>query len=141
MPIKKRILIVEDDEAIRHGTQLRLDCMGYSVTTAVDGADGFDQAKLHHPDLIMMDIRMPKMDGLEALRKLKADPTTTNIPVVMSSASPGDQWNAIDSGAKFFLRKPYTNEALLATVDCSVREHALPLSCEPQDETHAHSDD
>lgn len=118
---EKRILIVEDDEAIRHGTQLRLDCMGYRVITAVDGADGFDQAKRHCPDLIMMDIRMPKMDGLEALRKLKADPVTTKIPVVMSSASPGDQWNAIDSGAKFFLCKPYSNEALMTTVDSSVR--------------------
>lgn len=122
MSTEKRILIVEDDDAIRHGTQLRLDCMGYSVITAVDGADGLDQAREHHPDLIMMDIRMPKMDGLEALRKLKADPTTNEIPVVMSSASPGDQWNAIDSGAKFFLCKPYSNEALLATLHCSVSQ-------------------
>lgn len=121
MPIEKRILVVEDDEAIRHGTMLRLDCMGYEVILAVDGIDGLNQARRHHPDLIMMDIRMPKMNGMQALLELKADPTTTDIPVVMSSASPGDQSAAIDSGAKFFLRKPYTNEALLATIDCSVR--------------------
>lgn len=121
MPTEKRILVVDDDQAIRHGTMLRLNSMGYSVTMAVDGVDGLVQARQQSPDLIMMDIRMPKMDGLEALRQLKADPTTTDIPVVMASASPGDQWNAIDSGAKYFLRKPYTTEALRATVDGSVR--------------------
>ena len=134
MSTEKRILVVEDDEAIRHGTQLRLDCMGYSVITAVDGADGFAKAKMHHPDLIMMDIRMPKMDGLEALRRLKSEPSTDSIPVVMSSASPDDQWNAIDSGAAFFLRKPYSNTALLATVACSVRENPFSSSREPSDE-------
>lgn len=76
------------------------------------------------PDAIVMDVRMPRMDGLTALAELKADPDTRDIPVVMLSASLPDQKEALDRGARFFLRKPYGGQALIEAVRSS-----LPQEC------------
>lgn len=111
-----RVLIIDDDEAIRHGTRLRLEMNGFHVTTAIDGQDGLASVMASPPEIIVMDIRMPKMDGLTVLRRLKSDQRLKNIPVVIASASAEDQNEAIESGAAFFLRKPYANDALLATL-------------------------
>lgn len=116
MSTEGTILVVDDDDAIRHGTRLRLDMNGFQVTVAVDGSEALTKALDIQPDVILMDIRMPIMDGLTALRQLKSDPKTTDIPVVIASASAKDQTSSLDAGASFFLRKPYSNEALLATV-------------------------
>ncbi|QDV25168.1 response regulator [Aureliella helgolandensis] len=112
MPSSRRILIVEDDEAIRFATVLRLRQQGYQTFTASDGEAGLKAALTLRPDMILMDIRMPKLDGLAALRELKGNPETLHIPVVIVSASPGDQSNALDSGAEYFVRKPYSHELL-----------------------------
>lgn len=123
-----RILIVDDDEAIRFGTRLRLEMNGFDVTTAADGIDAIKSVLAATPDVIVMDIQMPKMDGLTALRRLKSDRSTAHIPVVIASASAQDQNDAIESGAAFFLRKPYSNEALLATVRRSPKVVPAPTN-------------
>ena len=115
------ILIVDDDEEIRFGTSLRLQSFGYRVETAVDGKDGIDKAISIQPDLILMDIRMPQLDGLSAMRYLRTNPSTAEIPCVIASASPNDQGNALDSGAEFFLRKPYSNDCLMASIESALR--------------------
>ncbi|EMI16289.1 two-component system response regulator [Rhodopirellula maiorica SM1] len=120
MSKQTRVLIVEDDEAIRFGTQLRLETRDFAVSTAIDGCDGLQQIRADQPDVILMDIRMPNMDGLTALAELKADPTTSEIPVIIASASLGDKTTALDIGAKYFLCKPYSNDALFAVVDSSL---------------------
>ncbi len=120
MSEKKHVLIIEDDEAIRFGTRLRLETRDYAVTTAVDGCDGLEQIRVNQPDVILMDIRMPHMDGLTALAELKSDATTCQIPVIIASASLGDKTTALDIGAKYFLCKPYSNDALFAVVESSL---------------------
>ncbi|GAB5406920.1 MAG: response regulator [Aureliella sp.] len=112
--MNKVVLVVEDDEAIRFGTMMRLCSQGYRVITACDGAEALELVEEHKPDLLLMDIRMPRVDGLTALHILKDRPETSEIPVVIVSASAADQANALEAGAKYFLRKPFGTEALLA---------------------------
>ncbi|MGB7328905.1 MAG: response regulator [Rubripirellula sp.] len=120
MQTKKHVLVVDDDEAILHGTQLRVAHNGYDVSIAVNGVEAIDKAVSLRPDVILMDVRMPVMDGLEALAKLKADPRTTKIPVVIVSASPGDKHTSLESGTHFFLTKPYINQAMLSAISSSL---------------------
>ncbi len=113
---KKRVLVVDDDEAIRHGTELRLTVHGYEVASAVDGSDAIEQTQIFRPDVIVMDVRMPVMDGLTALAHLKADESTNSIPVIIASASPGDQNTSLETGARYFLCKPFPNSTMLAAI-------------------------
>ena len=114
------ILIVDDDPEIRWGTSLRVQSLGHQVDTACDGEEAMEKVTADAPILILMDIRMPRLDGLSALRRLQADPATQRIPVVMASASPNDQENSFELGAKYFLRKPYSNEALAAAIHSAI---------------------
>lgn len=124
MPSAVKILLVEDDRAIQFGTMKRLSACGYEVLTADNGAEALAQADAHLPNLILLDIRMSVMDGLTALRALKDNPATANIPVIIVSASPGDQGSALDFGAEYFLRKPFSADLLQSTV-----EHFVATNC------------
>lgn len=114
----KVILIVEDEP--RNLTLLRdlLQVSGYSTIEATDGEKGVELAKASKPDLILMDIQMPKMDGLEATRMLKADATTSNIPVLALSsyAMKGDEERILEAGCDGYLAKPFDIQKLLKMV-------------------------
>lgn len=112
----KRILIVEDEVDIRRGARLRLQAAGYDTIEAGDGQEGLELAVEHQPDAILMDVRMPTMDGLAALQHLGEDERIRNIPVVMLSASLVDQNAALETGARFFLSKPYQGQSLLSAL-------------------------
>jgi adenylate cyclase len=79
------VLLIEDDADIRDMYQLRLSLDGYRVITAVDGEDGLAKAREFSPDIIFLDVRMPKKDGIEVLTEIRADPATAHIPVVILS--------------------------------------------------------
>lgn len=83
---KERILIVEDDKALREMYQLRLSINGYDVLEAKDGEEGLDTAIKEKPDLILLDIMMPKMSGMDVLDILKSTPETKDIPVIVLTA-------------------------------------------------------
>ena len=112
------ILIVEDEP--KNLTLLRdlLQVSGYSTIEATDGEKGVELAKASKPDLILMDIQMPKMDGLEATRILKADTTTGNIPILAltSYAMKGDEERILQAGCDGYLAKPFDIQELLKTV-------------------------
>ncbi len=114
----KLILIVED--APRNLTLLRdlLQVSGYKTIEATDGKQGVELAKSKKPDLILMDVQMPKMDGLEATRILKADATTSNIPVLAltSYAMKGDKERILEAGCDGYLAKPIDIKELLKIV-------------------------
>ena len=114
----KLILIVEDEP--KNITLLRdlLQVSGYSTIEATDGKQGVELAKARKPDLILMDIQMPEMDGLEATRILKADATTSNIPVLAltSYAMKGDEERILEAGCDGYLAKPFNIQELLKTV-------------------------
>lgn len=116
MTSPRRILLVDDDHDILKGTSLRLRAAGYDTVSACDGNQGVAAAITHQPDAILMDVRMPNMDGLDALERLQQCEQTEDIPIVMLSASLVDQQAALDAGARFYLTKPYDSKTLLAAI-------------------------
>ncbi len=114
----KMILIVEDEP--KNLTLLRdlLQVSGYSTIEATDGKQGVELAKTSKPDLILMDVQMPVMDGIEASRILKADATTSNIPVLAltSYAMKGDEERILQAGCDGYLAKPFDIKELLKRV-------------------------
>jgi len=103
-----RILIVEDDAFIARLLSMSLERSGYSVIWASEGTDGLAQARAARPDLILLDVMMPGMDGFQVLRSLKQHPTTRTIPVIMLTAQTDGRsvLNGIDGGAEAYLSKP-----------------------------------
>ena len=87
-----RILLIEDNRFLRRACEIGLSARGFAVTSAVDGEDGLRRARAEHPDLILLDLMMPKMSGLEALRALKQGAETRDIPVLVVSNSPREQY-------------------------------------------------
>jgi DNA-binding response OmpR family regulator len=127
MPWRQRVLLVDDDHEILEAARLRLRAAGYETCEAHDGTEGVEAAHRSHPDAIVMDIKMPHMDGLQALGELRRCVDTERIPVVMLSASLIDRQKALDAGARFFLTKPYQGKALVDAVQTALVEAgALP---------------
>jgi CheY-like chemotaxis protein len=116
------ILLIDDDREIVFGTSLRLRAAGYQTLAAYDGDEGCQAAARHHPDAIVLDVRMPRLDGLAALVWLRNCGDTKEIPIVMVSASLVDQHAALDSGARFFLSKPYQAKTLLAALSQAMHD-------------------
>jgi len=87
-----RILVIEDNQFLRRACEIGLTARGFSVTSAVDGADGVQRALADRPNLILLDLIMPRMSGLEALRALKQTEETRQIPVLVVSNSPREQY-------------------------------------------------
>lgn len=105
---RTKVLVVDDDAQTLMGTSLRLAHSGYEICTATDGDIGVQLAFSEQPDIVVMDVSMPRMNGLEALVRLREDNRTALIPVVMLSASLRDKQTALDAGARFFVSKPYS---------------------------------
>ena len=120
--MNNRILLVDDDREIIMGASIRLRAAGYETMMAHDGQQGVDTAIEKKPDAIVLDVRMPNKDGLQALEELQQNEKTRNIPVVMLSASLIDQQAALDAGARFFLTKPYQGKTLIAAVGAALKE-------------------
>lgn len=114
----KRILIVEDTEDNRRILRDLLTAAGYGIIEATDGRRGVESAQAQQPDLILMDIQLPIMDGYEAARRLKADPTTRHIPIVAvtSYALSGDEDRAMAAGCDGYVAKPFSPRKILSLV-------------------------
>jgi two-component system, cell cycle response regulator DivK len=113
-----RILVVEDDADNRGMVVKVLTVEGYAVLEAVDGASAMAAARREHPDLIVMDLGMPGMDGWEASRRLKADPATADIPIIALTAFAmrGDEERARQAGCDGYLSKPCRPQTIRETV-------------------------
>jgi two-component system cell cycle response regulator DivK len=114
----KRILVVEDQEDLRGVLRTLLTGSGYEMIEAANGQAGVEKAKSDRPDLILMDIQMPVLDGYDATRQIKADPNlkTTPIIAVSSYAMKGDEEKARASGCDHYVTKPYSPLQLLRIV-------------------------
>ena len=114
----KRILVVEDQEDLRGILRDLLTSSGYEMLEAADGGAGVAKAKSDRPDLILMDIQMPILDGYEATRQIKADPDLKTVPViaVSSFAMKGDEEKARAAGCDHYITKPYSPMQLLKLV-------------------------
>jgi len=114
-----KILLVEDQEMNRDMLSRRLTKRGYDVAIAVDGAEGLEKARSESPDLILMDMSLPVMDGWEATRVLKADEATRGIPVVAltAHAMSTDREKALEAGCDAYETKPVELPKLLKTIE------------------------
>jgi putative two-component system response regulator len=122
-----KILVVEDDPQAVGVIEPILISKGYSVTVARDGVEGIDKVRSHNPDLVLLDIDMPRMDGLAVCRSVKNDPSTRLIPVVMLTGY-GDLENkieALQAGADEFLNKPYNSLELFTRINSLLRMRYL----------------
>lgn len=119
MMSKGRILIVEDNMDNYELVRFVLERAGYDVFLAVNGRDGVDAARLQKPDLILMDLGMPEMDGWTASQKLKSDEATKSIPVYALSAHtlPQDRKRAMQAGCDAYVTKPIHVQSFLKLID------------------------
>jgi|SRR5476649_2458992 two-component system, cell cycle response regulator DivK len=117
-----RILLVEDNEMNRDMLSRRLTRRGYEVLIAVDGEAGVQQAAEAAPDVILMDMSLPKIDGWEATRQVKANPTTTAIPVIAltAHAMAGDREQALAAGCDDYDTKPIELDRLLTKIEAQL---------------------
>lgn len=111
--MRHRVLLIEDNENNRYLASFILEQIGLAVLVARDGREGVARAREERPDLILMDIQMPEMDGYEAARLLLADPETRGIPIVAATsfAMPGDKARALDMGFADYIEKPFDPES------------------------------
>jgi PAS domain S-box-containing protein len=115
---KKHILLIEDTVEVVMMIQDYLETVGFEVTTAQDGFEGIHQAKLIHPDLILMDVQMPRMDGIETTQKLRADPKFKYVPIIALTAlaMPSDRDRCIAAGMDEYISKPVNLRVLIKTI-------------------------
>lgn len=113
--MSKKILIVEDEDIIAKVLSIRLENQGYKTVLAYDGEEGFKKAKSEKPDLIIIDIGLPKLDGNTLCELIKKHKYLQNIPVIMLTGKKlvGDMETAFNSGADAYINKPYNWERLL----------------------------
>ncbi|MGL4962827.1 MAG: response regulator [Inquilinus sp.] len=122
-----RILAVDDTPENLEILRMRLETNGYEVATAADGEEGLAKARELKPDLVLLDIMMPKLDGISVVRLLKADVSLQSIPVILVTAKADmrDVVEGLDAGGDDYLTKPFEHKALLARVRSMLRQKAL----------------
>ncbi len=116
--MSKQILVVEDQEDNRRILRDLLTSAGFDLVEATTGEEGVTMAETHHPDLILMDIQLPGLDGYETTRRIKGNPALQQIPIiaVTSYALSGDDVKARQAGCDGYVAKPFSPRALLAKV-------------------------
>jgi len=121
--VKKRILVVEDNEQNLYLATFLLEKNGYEVITAEDGLEAIEKARTEKPDLILMDMQLPEMDGFEATRRIKSVAETSHIPIVAvtSYAMVGDKEKALGVGCAGYIEKPFMPETFVSEVEKYLR--------------------
>ncbi len=122
-PAGKKILIVEDEKDILDLVKLYLEKEGYRTATAMTGVEGLKLAKTEHPDLVILDLMLTGIDGLEVCKRIRADPQTALLPVIMltAKAEESDVVVGLELGADDYITKPFSPKALTARVKALLR--------------------
>src|SRR5437667_2217616 len=129
-----RILVGDDNEANLDIAKMRLESQGYEVVTAIDGEDALVRVRETRPDLLLLDIMMPKLDGIEVTRRLKADALLPFIPIILvtAKADAKDVVTRLEAGGDDYLTKPFDHASLVARVRSMLRIKALHDTVELQ---------
>ncbi|MGW3664120.1 response regulator transcription factor [Streptomyces sp. NPDC005141] len=132
----QRILIVDDEPAVRDALKRSLAFEGYDTEVAVDGADALEKATAYQPDLVVLDIQMPRMDGLTAARRMRGAGTTTPILMLTARDTVGDRVTGLDAGADDYLVKPFELDELFARIRALLRRssYAASTGAVPEDD-------
>ena len=126
--MKKHILVAEDNKDIAELYCFQLESLGFDVTVAKNGIEAMELAPLLLPDLVIMDILMPKMDGLEAARQIRENPATRDIPILAATAKAmeGDIEKCLAAGCDGYIAKPFNHTELGAAIE-AVLQHPTKL--------------
>ena len=125
MPPERRILIIEDEADMAYAICLQLEAAGYTVELAGNGKEGLEKARRTKPDVILLDIMLPTMDGFKVCRMLKFDERYKNIPVIMltARAQKTDETIGFEVGANAYLTKPFEPQELLKKIESLIAKH------------------
>jgi len=118
---KPRVLVVDDDRAVRDSLRRSLEFNGYDVAVAADGAEALATVGSVHPDVVVMDVMMPRLDGIEATRALRTAGNDVPVLVLTARDAVGDRVEGLDAGADDYLTKPFALEELLARLRALLR--------------------
>jgi two-component system phosphate regulon response regulator PhoB len=132
--MKKDVLVIEDDADILELVRYNLEKEGYAVTGRTTGEDGLDAARANPPDLILLDLMLPGIDGLDVCRELKGDARTGHVPIVIVSAKgeESDIVAGLELGADDYITKPFSPKILLARVRAVLRRRAKATPAEDE---------
>jgi len=121
---KKRILLIEDETDMVYALTLQLEAIDYEVLSATDGQTGLDMARKENPDLIILDLMLPKMDGYKICRMLKFDERYKKIPIIMFTARVQDQDKKLgqEVGADAYVTKPFDSKELLDKISALLKK-------------------
>ncbi len=138
-PARGHVLLADDDASIRRLLETLLSRNGFHVTAVGNGLEAYERAREVRPDLVLLDWMMPILDGRSAAQRLKSDPSTRHIPIVMltSQARTEDKVSALEAGAQDYLTKPFDSRELVARIEQQLRWRRLLADDEPDDVTHA----
>jgi len=123
-----RIIVIEDDRAILRGLKDNLEFESYEVLTATDGEQGYRLIREHHPDLIVLDLMIPKMDGYELCRKVRSDGMAVPILMLTARSEEMDRVHGLDIGADDYVTKPFSVPELLARIRAILRRAQPPTA-------------
>ena len=134
--MKRKLLVVDDDPVLRKIARTMMEAAGFLVQDAVDGPNGLAQAETFQPDVIVLDLMMPGMDGYEVCRRMKASSATKAIPVVFLTTSPDNSLNrlAYEAGALACVTKPFRRESLVAAIEVVLDQAARGVTGEKKPE-------
>lgn len=120
----KKILVVEDDALIRELVKINLEAAGFTIVLATDGFQGLEMARTENPDLIVLDIMLPKMDGFKVCRILKFDDKYKHIPIIMLTAriQEVDKETGFKTGADAYMTKPFDPEELIKKINQTLEQ-------------------
>lgn len=124
--MKKRVLLAEDEPNIVESLTFLLERAGYEVAVETNGRDALHSAMTHLPDVLILDVMLPEMDGYEILRRLRSDTKSESLPILMLTAKGQreDRETALDCGADLFITKPFANSAIIEAVGSLADRHA-----------------
>ena len=119
MASPKTVLLAEDEPNIAESLKFLLEHAGYVVSVATDGQQALDHALNHQPDVLVLDVMLPKLDGHEVARRLRADERAKNLPILVLTAKSQDKdrETALDCGADLFITKPFANSEIIEAVN------------------------
>jgi two-component system phosphate regulon response regulator PhoB len=127
------VLIVDDEKDLRHLLDFNLKQAGYRTLHAATGEEALQQAARHEPDMILLDLNLPDLSGIEVAKRLKADPETREIPIIMLTARGGeaDKIAGLEAGADDYVTKPFSVRELLARIKAVLRRRAPQMTDDP----------
>ncbi len=131
---KPRVLVVDDDRAVRDSLRRSLEFNGYEVVLAADGAEGLVAVGAQHPDVVVIDVMMPRLDGIETTRALRAAGNDVPVLVLTARDAVGDRVEGLDAGADDYLTKPFLPQELVVRLRALARrargQAAQPIHCD-----------